>query len=1119
MSGANWLDGGGVVKDPVRRSTGEVHDIFDPPLTPSPRKQTNKTFCEDSASQISQDVGSLPSRCDHCGTIGHFANHLRQSQQCIQAYKSYQEFDLQCDNDEEFVVKVCLLSKNCPSPTCPGGSHKKMPAQCLEWWIEYGWKNMKWKGVNADSTSKNIHEKMRQHRRIHLRRTTKGESQHSDRLRYQDKNTYATNSVRCSNQLGDHGLKADCSECVKCGQYRGPLAAHLFQSKACLQSMRRDYLGGVSGHSSPRKMIMDLSLLLLFCPNPECMSTTLGEGPIQHLQGSCGQYIVSEAVAVYNWDKACDTIRIEGKLRRRASYLNEVSRQAQFTGPNGYQQELSNLLEITCSMCFMQGHVSALKEHNMVECVGSDPPMWQCQRCFENQGERQDILRRMFEEQRRLGETRHNDLMRAVRIQDGEDSRIVFMPPSLAPELPVEDIQTHLDPKKTTVLVPDNPDALDLFDEETMDDALKENRNLKSTTEFFAKRIFFSPTLSQTLTVMLRKKLAEIKENRLRMLGGMKSTQKGTVVSRNPNQAKIRERKPHYDVTKSSCLTSSCPWSVGHLQQRGDESAAISCANGQLKTRVRLGVLSSLAQGSPELAKVMMLVAKFHYSGRIFPLISTAPIVLQFAKAKIDLMVKHVISKKYSNWDLNVNFLKDEWSVELMGTLYSAEYNVINEKIARQGASMQEVVHAVLRQPEVRPIVSLDKQWIADHCGIRVDEAQDIAVLAKRYQADGPPEPLSMVLLLRGEGVFVSAQEKVHRQRLIELSQQYGPDVVCEDAIVEIMTTLTVEGLYIDVKNIDEEIKQAIQEQIPDADRSDVRKRLIILYHAFICQTNTKKWTLPRNPGECRVEAYIPRILQVTKMKMTAETEVYGDGVQPQNTDLESDVSKHITDSDNWKEISLLEYVNGHLPEDDRLVGPRSQRLVQVVTSKGEKVSWRKAKDHDIQREEDIFVNQEAEENEYKGYVRSKGDVRRLYEARPEKMSGMRLGQFAAEYREIQAGGNGLESAKSKIDAETDVGPDSDGRVIGMENLAAPQCMKLSNGVVMQRRTGQPAVLHLLHSGAPGRFGHKLLWEPWQYLEDVTGNQVDEETVNQKNTRLAIFPMSVYPTNLSDEES
>ena len=382
-----------------------------------------------------------------------------------------------------------------------------------------------------------------------------------------------------------------------------------------------------------------------------------------------------------------------------------------------------------------------------------------------------------------------------------------------------------------------------------------------------------------------------------------------------------------------------------------------------------------------------------------------------------------------------------------------------------------------------------------------------------------------MVLMHRRDDCVVPAEQKVHRRRVIELSEQFGADLPCEDAIVDIMRTVTMEGLYIDVNNIEEEFKQQIQDQFPDVNRSDVRTRLLILYHFFICQTSTaKRWTLPRNPGECRVEAYLPRILQVTKMRMSADTEVYGEGIQLEETVLKSDISKDIIDPDNWKEVSILEYLNGQLPRDHQLVGPRSQQLVQVLTKKDNKVSWKGAQDHDIQRGDDIFVNLEEEDededqNQRIGYVRSKSDVRRLYEARPYKMKNMRLGQFAAEYREIQAGGHGLESAESKIDLQTDVGPDSDGRVIGDANIAAPQCMKLSNGTVMQRRAGQPAVLHLLYSGAPGRFGHELLWEPWQYLEDVRGNQADEETVQQKNTRLAIFPMSVYPASPNEEDS
>ena len=361
----------------------------------------------------------------------------------------------------------------------------------------------------------------------------------------------------------------------------------------------------------------------------------------------------------------------------------------------------------------------------MVQCVASFPPKWQCQRCFQSQGERQDIWGQVLSEQQRLAESGHNDVMKAVKIQDGDSDRIVFMPPSLAPQLPPEENHLLLDPKKTTVLVPQRPDALDLFDEETMDDALKENKSLKRTTDFLSKRIFFSPSLAQPFTVMLRKKMAEIEEGRLRMMGGIKSTPKGKVVSRDPPEAKIKQRNGHYNATKTSCLTNSCPWSVGHLQQKEDESAAISCANGQLRTRVSIGVLRNLAQGSPELAQIMMLVSKYHFSGRIFPLISTAPIVLQFAKAKTDLLIKHVVSQLYNNWDLHVDFKTEEWSVDLMGLLYSAEYNEINRKIAKEGnTSMLEVIHAVLRASEVRPIASLDVQWIAHHCGIREEEAQ-----------------------------------------------------------------------------------------------------------------------------------------------------------------------------------------------------------------------------------------------------------------------------------------------------------------------------------------------------------------------------------------------------------
>ena len=178
-----------------------------------------------------------------------------------------------------------------------------------------------------------------------------------------------------------------------------------------------------------------------------------------------------------------------------------------------------------------------------------------------------------------------------------------------------------------------------------------------------------------------------------------------------------RERTPHYAATKMSSLTDTCPWSEGHNQQQSEESAAIAWANGQVKTKVRIQVTSI---DCPELGNIIS-TTKDHYRDRVTGMLPLAPLVLQFAKGKVKLLVKHLVSKLYDNWDLKVSFEKGDWSVELTGFLYSAEYDAINKKIARDGASLSEIVEAVTQHPEAQPTASLDPEWIADCYGIRED--------------------------------------------------------------------------------------------------------------------------------------------------------------------------------------------------------------------------------------------------------------------------------------------------------------------------------------------------------------------------------------------------------------
>ena len=219
------------------------------------------------------------------------------------------------------------------------------------------------------------------------------------------------------------------------------------------------------------------------------------------------------------------------------------------------------------------------------------------------------------------------------------------------------------------------------------------------------------------MTILQKKKLAEIREGRVRMLKSMQTTSKGAVLSRDPNVGDIKERKPHFAATKSFSLTDTCPWSEGHTQLKSEESAAIAWANGQVKTKVRVVVLNL---DCPELLNVIS-IARDHYGDRLVGMLPLAPIVLQFARGKVKLMIKHLVSNLYDNWDLRVFFDKSNWGVELTGFLYSAQYDAINKKIARSGATLAEIVEAVTQHPEVQPTASLDPECIADCYGIRED--------------------------------------------------------------------------------------------------------------------------------------------------------------------------------------------------------------------------------------------------------------------------------------------------------------------------------------------------------------------------------------------------------------
>ena len=373
------------------------------------------------------------------------------------------------------------------------------------------------------------------------------------------------------------------------------------------------------------------------------------------------------------------------------------------------------------------------------------------------------------------------------------------------------------------------------------------------------------------------------------------------------------------------------------------------------------------------------------------------------------------------------------------------------------------------------------------------------------------------------------------------MSEGFPGNQDCEEAIVQIVKTLAEEGFYCKYESVDEEMGRIVANQVRSDEMSEKRIRLIIIYHFLIWKTaGDEKWTVPRYPGACNIRPYLPKLLQITQNTVVAETNLRQEPLPEDIEDLKEEVVRAIitkaksgllaeNDPDDhseprfipelWREVNLLEFINGSLPDGDKIVALRSQPICQVVTSKERKLTWKEAKDSDNVNGEEVFEVQGDDETdeEKKKYVRVKQDVRTLYEMRPDGVGDMKLGQFASEYRRIQRGGNGLQSAKDKINPTTGMGPNSTDIVAGTRNQMAPQCMQLKNEDIMVKRVGEKAVLHLLYSGRAGKHGNQLLWSCWRHLEEVSGVQEEEETAEQRNVRLQIFPTSVV-NQLNDED-
>ena len=679
--------------------------------------------CE-ASSQLSQPSDEAPVCA--CQFSGALADHLRGSDQCVAALREDPMLLQLKASGELFIVKATLILGRCPASKCPGGPHRQIPNHCISWWRKIGWPLMGWTGSNTTADSHTIKEKIRRfrknfrHRNMNITKRISQESGQPSQAGFSGKSNAAENQI-------SFGAGA-CQFC----NYNGPLASHLHEANSCLLAYLEQHLPNRAHmyRGKTRLAVFDLGLVCMFCANPRCGESLENERLAQHLERHCLEFYQTEVSQVLNWTQNLNLVSVVDKLKFRKSRLKNFKGNVRCT--QGLQQELAEVLRFVCSKCSLQGPLLDSGVHQIWGAgvnLTTGGPLWECARCRGNDETHQGLVEHAIERVVELGSaTELDDNLKKVVVDDPvkQKKRVVFVPGSIlldseAEAAGVED--NELDPNYTTVVVPKNPEALDQIGDDALERANNNRKQLEGVAEFYGRRHLSAP-VTETLSVFYRLKLAQIRVERLKMLRNRKKTSKGKVISRDPNLADVKERKPHYAETQKFCFTNICSWSTAAQTKRSRESAGIAYVNGQVKIKVEVTLLKKLAVDNPLLHNIIYGI--FSSTHGPVPLISVAPSVLNFLKAKLKLMIKHIISPTFSNWDLELMFAKQDWTAKVVGYLYCKEFEELNTKIARSGMSSTEIAKEVRKHPTVLPTTTLKAERIMRDYSITDGRAQVI---------------------------------------------------------------------------------------------------------------------------------------------------------------------------------------------------------------------------------------------------------------------------------------------------------------------------------------------------------------------------------------------------------
>ena len=1072
------------------REAGEQHE-----------ERLRRDFQGGNGDELSNDPSGTHGhwRCEVCNISCSVARHLRSSKECLQQLKSQLLYRYKGDQDDElFVIRFSLLKGDCPSTNCVAGRHSDLPQPCLQWWKDIGYLKMGWRGDRVMADNNIIKEKIRNFVKNHQRKRTL-ES---------DCGTEASQTSQNLDDLLDELSRQTGGQCRSC-EHVGDLIRHLGSSSQCRLAYVKNYLAGEE--LSARKSMFHLCAVLNVCGRVECAEEFTYLGPHLNSSDECLEFYRREGthLALPNWSLTASPSWISRKISYMRRNLRDAKKRELGQGCASYRSELSRLLEHTCCKCGIMGPVVGEEDFVMKggwTYEGGDEA-WFCHKCSEESPDFEEIEARLSSTTEKLKGPKDSQLCDVKVVRCSQSGRLTVAPTCLTEDrLDVVQAEPSL---STLVLVPYDSSAIRGISK-WCDEVIKDRPELQECAQDLLKRPFLT-NFNATFSCLYRHLLANIKHSMGKVFVGLSKVARGQVVTRNPNITNARKVNPNHEQTIGPAMRDQCGWSYPRQQQKTMESEARQNVNGKVEIHMRGTILKDFED--EELNRILLEGCQKFVNENITTiedlkgdpnvesfLIKMSPIIVTYIRNKAKLFVKNIVAPNFSNYDLELDIDDRKLQIELRGVLYAEGFDEVNKTLAAEPEArlIPEVAARVALEEGTFPTVTLN--WANLSASYNLDElrSKEIVKVARACQIGKAASPLSLLNLWTPVDWSPSEREKALRFRAEQLSirRQIGEDV--GEAIVEITQLLHEEGLNEELvtENLGVEVivsvRRSLVERCPDLPPHSLNA--LVWYHLLLLRTGgSGEWTLKRSCGETLVMAYHPVLLEGLQQEMEVVVSLDCDGKN--KTPAHDQPSDLIMAGFAWKEISILKFLHG-LEKSEELA---SQTTVGVVISQQEEINFNESCERDEECDE-VYLNSVGE-----SYIIGNGDLRKQYQNRPAAVETMTFAQFFVDYYRKQV------HQQVVINPESGVGKESEHMIVGGQ-LRAPTCIKLSNGVIMNKRKGQSKPVPMfLKQNTLDNLGERLLFLPWSNLDELHQRLSEDEEEKLKQNRLQLFPTAIFP--------